>query len=162
MEKLYTESETGCCPRFDPKPWDKRTVIMKDKLFLKAHVISLFHIPLNFGSVITKKMEKVKAANALSKKPFMLSDENSMWGSDMYIAVDKEVPGEDMVKISGTFLTKVYEGAYKDISKWIANMGEYISSKNKTCQKMYFFYTTCPACAKYYGKNYVVLLAKIK
>ncbi|MHC4509420.1 MAG: hydrolase [Planctomycetota bacterium] len=26
---------------------------------------------------------------------------------------------------------------------------------------MYFFYTTCPKCAKVYGKNYTVLLAKI-
>jgi hypothetical protein len=28
-------------------------------------------------------------------------------------------------------------------------------------EKMYFFYTTCPKCAKVYGKNYTVLLAKI-
>jgi hypothetical protein len=26
---------------------------------------------------------------------------------------------------------------------------------------MYFFYTTCPKCAKKYGKNYVVILAQI-
>jgi hypothetical protein len=28
-------------------------------------------------------------------------------------------------------------------------------------EKLYFFYTTCPKCAQVYGKNYVVLLAKI-
>ena len=26
---------------------------------------------------------------------------------------------------------------------------------------LYFFYTTCPKCAKYYGKNYVVLVAQV-
>jgi len=26
---------------------------------------------------------------------------------------------------------------------------------------MYFFYTTCPKCAKKYGKNYVVILAEV-
>jgi len=26
---------------------------------------------------------------------------------------------------------------------------------------MYFFYTTCPTCAKHYGKNYVVGVAKV-
>jgi len=27
--------------------------------------------------------------------------------------------------------------------------------------KLYFGYTTCPSCAKAYGKNYVVLFAKV-
>jgi len=26
---------------------------------------------------------------------------------------------------------------------------------------MYFFYTTCPTCAKHHGKNYVVGVAKV-
>jgi len=26
---------------------------------------------------------------------------------------------------------------------------------------MYFFYTTCPKCAEFYGKNYTVILAKV-
>jgi hypothetical protein len=57
MEKLYKDSETGCCPRFDPKPWDKKQVTWKDKLFLKDHVRSFFHIPLNFGSVMKKNKQ---------------------------------------------------------------------------------------------------------
>jgi hypothetical protein len=28
-------------------------------------------------------------------------------------------------------------------------------------KKLYFSYTTCPACAKAYGKNYVVLFAQV-
>jgi hypothetical protein len=28
-------------------------------------------------------------------------------------------------------------------------------------QTLYCYYTTCPKCAKKYGKNYVVLLAKV-
>ena len=27
--------------------------------------------------------------------------------------------------------------------------------------RIYHFYTTCPRCAKYYGKNYTVLLAQV-
>jgi hypothetical protein len=66
-----------------------------------------------------------------------------------------------MVKISGTFLSKVFEGDYKSIGKWIKEMQEYVKSKGKEIKKMYFFYTTCPACAKYYGKNYTVILAEV-
>lgn len=161
MDKLYEKAETGCCPRFDPAPWDGKEIKFKDKLFLKDHVRSFFHIPLNFGNVMVKDMEKINSAGALAPKPLMLSDEKSLWGSDIYIAVSKEVPGADMVKISGTFLSKVFEGSYKDAGKWAKEMQEYVKSKGKELKQMYFFYTTCPACAKYYGKNYTVILAKI-
>jgi hypothetical protein len=91
----------------------------------------------------------------------VLSDEKSMWGSDVYISVDKDLKGSEVVKISGTFLTKVFEGPYKDMSKWIRDMNSFVSSKGKIAKKTYFFYTTCPKCAKVYGKNYVVILAEV-
>jgi len=40
-------------------------------------------------------------------------------------------------------------------------MADYVSRKGKTSKKTYFFYATCPKCAKYYGKNYVVILAQL-
>jgi hypothetical protein len=161
MDKLYENSETGCCPRFDPAPWDEKEIVFRERLFLKDHVISIFHIPLNFGSVMKRDMEKIKEAGALMKTPFMLSDECSMWGSDVYIEVSKEVPGAEMEKISGRFLTKVFEGDYRNMGKWVREMTEYVNAKGKQMKKMYFFYTTCPSCAKAYGKNYTVILAEI-
>jgi len=161
MDKLYEDSETGCCPRFDPKPWDGKEVTFKDKLFVKDHVRSFLHIPLNFGKVMVKNIEMIKNADALPDKPLMLSDEKSLWASDIYIAVAKDVPGAEMVRVSGTFLTKVFEGPYKNAGKWAQEMKAYVKSKAKEIQKMYFFYTTCPKCAEYYGKNYTVILAKV-
>ncbi len=161
MEKLYEESETGCCPRFNPEPWDEKEITWQDELFIKDKVRSFLHIPLNFGKVIVKNMEKIMAAGALAPEPLMLSDEESLWGADIYIAVSKEVPGAEMQKISGTFLTKVFEGSYKNAGKWAKEMKDYVESKGKEIKKMYFFYTTCPSCAKYYGKNYTVILAMI-
>jgi len=161
MDKLYEKSETGCCMRFDPKPWTDKEIKWKDRLFLKDHVNSFFHMPLNFGKVIIKNMEKIKKAGALSTKPLMLSDERSLFRADIYIAVSKEVPDAKMVKISGTFLTKVFEGNYKNMGRWVKEMKAYVKSKNKEIKQLYFFYTTCPKCAKYYGKNYIVILAEI-
>ncbi len=161
MDKLYKDSETGCCPRFDPKPWDEKEITWKNKLFLKDRVISFFHIPLNFGKVIVKNMEKIEKAGALPPKPLMLSDENSLFGADVYIATSKDVPNAEMVKISGKFLTKVFEGPYKNMKSWIEKMQEFVKSKGKKAKKLYFFYTTCPACAKHYGQNYTVILAKV-
>lgn len=82
-------------------------------------------------------------------------------GSDIYIAVSKEVPQAKTVRISGTFLTKVFEGPYKDAGKWVKEMKTYVKAKGREMKKMYFFYTTCPKCAKFYGKNYTVILAEV-
>jgi len=161
MDVLYKNSETGCCPRFNPEPWDEKEITWQDKLFLKDRVSSFLHIPLNFGSVMVKNMEKIVNADALSPEPVLLSDENSPWGADIYIAVSKEVPQAAMKKISGAFLTKVFEGPYKNAGKWAQQMTEYVKSKGRDLKKMYFFYTTCPKCAKYYGKNYVVMVAQV-
>jgi hypothetical protein len=161
VEKVYNQSETGCCPRFNPEPWDEKEITFDNKLFIKDHVTSFFHIPLNFGKVMVKNMELIKKADALAPEPLILSDEKSLWGSDIYIAVTKEVPGTEMVKISGTYLTKVFEGHYKNAPNWARQMKEYVASRAKEIKKMYFFYTTCPKCAEYYGKNYTVILAQI-
>ena len=161
MDKLYEESETGCCPRFNPEPWDEKEITFQDKLFVKDHVRSFFHIPLNFGKVMVKNMERIQQAGALVPVPVMLSDEKSLWGADIYIAVAKEVPGAEMAKVSGTFLTKVFEGPYKNAGKWAREMKAYVEAKKREIEKMYFFYTTCPKCAEYYGKNYTVILAKV-
>jgi len=71
------------------------------------------------------------------------------------------VPGASMATLSGTFLAKVFEGPYKDIRRWICEMGKYVESKNKRLKRLLFYYTTCPKCAKKYGKNYVVLLGQV-
>jgi len=161
MDKLYADSETGCCPRFNPEPWDEKEVTWQDKLFLKDRVKSFFHIPLNFGKVMIRDMEAIAKADALAPEPVLLSDENSLWGADVYVAVAKDVPDAQMEKISGTFLTKVFEGTYKNVPKWHREMDAFVKSKGRETKKTYSFYTTCPKCAKFYGKNYVVLVAEV-
>ena len=153
-------SETGCCPRFDPGPWDEKEHLFKDKLFVKDRVRSVFHIPVNFGQVMSRNTKKIIEAEAFTPVPLMLSDENSLWGADVYIEVSKDVPSCDMVRISGSFLTKVFEGPYKNVRRWAKEMAGFVQSSGKAMKKLYFFYTTCPKCAKYYGKNYVVLVAQ--
>ena len=91
---------------------------------------------------------------SLSNKKFFL-------GVDIYIAIDEETIGAKMEKISGTFLAKVFEGEYKNMGKWVKEMESYVEAKGQKAKKLYFFYTTCPKCAKIYGKNYVVILAQI-
>jgi hypothetical protein len=161
MEHPY-ESETGCCPRFDPAPWDEKEFQWQDKLFIKDRVRCLFHIPLNFGKVMVRCMEKIKKADAFtSVQPIGLSNHTSRWNMDLYIEVSKEVPGADNVKLSGTYVSKVFEGPYKDTRIWCQKMAEWVSAQGKEIKKHLMYYTTCPKCAKHYGKNYVVYIAQV-
>jgi len=103
----------------------------------------------------------IEKANPKAPQQLILTDEKSLWGADIYIEVAGDVPGAQMAKLSGTFLTKVFEGPYQNVGKWAQEMAEYVKSKDKELKKMFFSYTTCPKCAKAYGKNYVVLFAQI-
>lgn len=150
-----------CCPRFDPEPWDGTTRTWEDKLFVKDRVRSCFHIPLNFGAAMRRNMRAIEAAGASTEAMAVLSDENSLWGADIYIEVAKEVPGAAMASLSGTFLSKVFEGPYREVRKWMEEMAVYVRARDKALRKLYVYYTTCPKCAKTYGKNYVVLLAQV-
>ena len=40
-------------------------------------------------------------------------------------------------------------------------MDQYVTDKGLKSEKTYFFYATCPKCAKHYGKNTVVLFAQV-
>lgn len=157
-----TNKSTGCCEPFNPQPWQNKEIVWKDKIFLKDHLTSFFHIPLNMGKKIIKNMELIEKAKAKAPQQLMLTDEQSPWGADIYIDVSRNVPGAQMAKLSGIFLTKVFEGPYQNVGKWAQEMKEYVDNKGRKLKKLYFSYTTCPKCAKVYGKNYVVLLAQIE
>lgn len=152
---------TGCCPPFDPTPWNEREVVWKDHLFVKEHVRSLFHIPLNMGSKVAKASERIAEAGAAPAQPLMLSDEKSPWGSDLYIDVTRPVPGAEMETLSGTFLTRVYDGPFSRAGEWAEDMKRHVEKQGRELRKLYFGYTTCPSCAKAYGHNYVVLFAQV-
>jgi hypothetical protein len=155
--------EDICCPRFNPEPWEDQEITWDEKLFVKARVRSLFHIPLNFGGVMKRQMGLILAADAAPDDAdvIVMADHDSPWGADVYISVVKDVPGAQMATVSGRFLSKVFEGPYKDMKKWAIEMKNFVDEKECDLEKIYFYYTTCPKCAKKYDENYVVLLAKV-
>ena len=156
-----TSESTGCCPKFDPAPWDQKTFKWDHKRFIKETVRTFFYMPLNFGSVMKKLDRKVRNAGANIENGMGLSDHISKWKMDLYVAVDKEVPGAENTTLSGTFLSKVYEGEFKETADWCKDFEAYAKGKNLDVKKWYMWYTTCPKCAKKYGKNYVAILGGV-
>ena len=161
MDKLY-DSPTGCCPAFDPAPWDEKEFVWQDKLFIKDRVRCFFYMPLNFGKVICRLVGLVEKSGGKIADNMCLSDHTSRWNMDIYLAVDKEIPGANNARLSGKFLTKVYEGPFKNTRTWCDDFKTFAAGRGADIKKWYMWYTTCPKCAKFYGKNYVVLVAKIE
>ncbi len=157
---MSTNESVECCPKFNPEPWEEKTISWEKKRFVKDRVTSFLHIPLNFPAVMKRNMPAIVAAGACSENMIVLADENSLWGADVYIEATKDVPGANMTTISGTFITKVFEGPFRNMRKWVEEMKRCVTAKGKTVRQLYFYYTTCPKCAKKYGKNYVVILAQ--
>lgn len=155
-----SDNTTGCCPRFHPEGWDAQELHFDDKLFVRAETVSAFHVPLNVGSVFTKTWDSIRRAKATNGEFLVLSHEESAWHAEHLFAVTKEVPGAEMVRLSGDFVTKVFEGPYSEARHWCQEMEALVKSQGKELDTLYFFYTTCPRCAKAYGKNYVVGVAK--
>ena len=158
-----TDNPTNCCPRFNTQGWDEQELHFKDKQFVKAKTRSIFHIPLNMGSVFPKTFDAIEKADASAADEFIvLSNDPSAWTGEHYFSVTKDVPGQTMVRMTGDYLTKVFEGPYKNAAAWEKEMDAFVKSKGKRTKKTYFFYTTCPKCAKFYGKNYVVAVSEIQ
>ncbi|MFA6353429.1 MAG: hydrolase [Candidatus Paceibacterota bacterium] len=153
--------EKICCPKFDPAPWDERVFEWNNKKFIKNKVFTLFYMPINFGSVMTRLCKKFEEVGATMVDGMLLSDHTSKWNMDLYLATDKDIPNLENVFLSGKFLSKVYEGNFKDTGKWMKDFESYTKDKGIVVQKTYMWYTTCPKCAKKYGKNYVVIVGKI-
>jgi hypothetical protein len=151
-----SQSKTGCCTLINPADWDDKTIVFDNKLFAKAKVRSFLHFPLNMSRVMREAQADIEADEAETDGFLILSDEVSPWHSDQYFAVDKEVPELENVRMSGEYITKVFEGPYKDARIWHRQLRDFVKAKGKQPLKTYFFYTTCPKCAVAYGKNYVV------
>ncbi len=159
---LY-DNPTGCCPKFNPEIYDDKILELEDLDMVKTMTKSLLYMPINMGSVMTKTMKKIRDGDAESGDNYLiLSHDISMWKAEHYILVSKPVPDMENIKFSGIFLTKVFEGGYNQIPQWIKIMMSLVKEKGYDLQKIYSFYTTCPKCAKVYGKNYVVLFAEVR
>jgi hypothetical protein len=156
------DAETGCCPRFDPGPWDGQEFHFRDQPFVKGTTRSFLHVPLNMSRVMATTMAAIRAAGADSPDQFaLLSYEPSPWRAEHYFWVTREVPGLENVRLSGDFLAKVFEGPFKEAGKWAAETGSFVRSQGRDLKRLYMYYTACPKCAKHYGKNYVVAFAQV-
>jgi hypothetical protein len=159
---MKPEEEQECCPPFDPAPWNDQIIVWENKKFIREKVKTFFFMPLNFGSVMKRVFAKVMAAGASFQDNLGLSDHTSRWNMDILIAVDREIAGAENITLSGKFFSRVYEGPFRDTGKWCRDYEAEAKNKGLSVKKWYMWYTTCPKCAKKYGKNYTVIIGLVE
>lgn len=160
----YTDTnETGCCAVPNVSAWDEQEVEFDNQHFIRMHTRSFLHIPLNMSKIMTELQAVAEAASAEMppQEVMILSRELSPWKAEQLYAVTKTIPGVDCITLSGKFMTKVFEGPFQNAKKWYEQLTKYVKTNGGDPKEIYFFYTTCPKCAKHYGKNYVIGLASI-
>lgn len=157
-----SENSTGCCPRFNPQGWDNQTLRFDEKLFVRATTKSALHIPLDMGRVFSRVQRHLEDSGATDpENMIVLSRDLSPWEAEHLFSATREVEGEEMTTLSGEFITRVFEGPYRMAKDWFHEMEVAAKAKGKTAKRIFFFYTTCPKCAKVYGENYVVGAAEV-
>lgn len=158
----FAAIEPGCCcPPFDPRAWDRLSLTFATKRFVRVKTRSLFHIPLNMSTVFAAAWEKIKAAGAEDSHFAILSNDSSMWRGEHFFPVTKDVPGLETAFLSGRFVTRVFDGPYRDAYVWVGEMREDIAQSGKRMGRLFFYYTTCPKCAERRGHNYVVGIGEV-
>jgi len=158
-----TDNPTGCCPRFDPGPWKGAEIHFGDLQFLSAQTRSFLYVPLDMDKVMSRTQAAIDKAGATPKDRYlMLSQDLGPWKARHYFLVEKAVSGYNMQTLPGTWRTEVYEGSFSQMGQWYKDFATKLQAKGQEPTDTLAFYTTCPKCAKAYGKNYVVLLGRVK
>ncbi|MDD4412054.1 MAG: hypothetical protein PHR00_00135 [Patescibacteria group bacterium] len=155
-----------CCPEFKPEKWDKKTLNWDKKKFIKDSMPEFFHIPFPFmiGKKITRMWGAIEQNGADSpdkEDTLILFHDPTPFKGEIYISVEKDVPTENNIVISGNFVSRVFDGGYNAIPKFIKVMDSYLAETGKKAKDYYIHYAYCPKCAKKFGNNYMILFAQI-
>ncbi len=118
-----SDNTTGCCPRFNPEGWDGQDLHFRDKTFVRATTTSAIHVPLNMGKVFARVHEHLREAGAYDPDNFIvLSRDLSPWQAEHLFAVSRPVPQEETTSLTGDYVTRVFEGPYREARHWHAEM----------------------------------------
>jgi hypothetical protein len=160
----FSKDPNECCPVFDTSPWDGKTHVWENKLFLKDEIRQIMHVPVHMSEHVSRMFKQIEEANAApdTKDFLMLAYDPSPWKSELFMTVTKDIPGANMTTLSGTFFSKVFDGPYNHVPKWIKETDAMLEAQNQKALKYYFHYAYCPKCAKKYGHNYCVAFAQVK
>lgn len=150
----------GELSHFKPELWDKKQFVWGNKRFIQKRVLSLFYRPLNFCRIMKWLEKRVEKAGGEHPDALCLVSINSPWSMTLNYAVNREIPGCNNCILSGTWISRVYEGTFRsgltdEFNNWTLQEGFSI-------KRIYYWYTACLKCADKSYKEYTVVLAEFQ
>jgi hypothetical protein len=153
---------TECCKIISSAEWDQKEIVWRDKPFLKSRYFAFLHVPVNIGKKITEGMKKIEETG-LQAEQMVLSKNDGWFGADILIPIKTKTDTFEMEMITGRFFTRLFDGHYGDMRKWIRETGDWCREKGFEPEEYIFWYATCPKCAKKRSdKAQVVVFAKVE
>lgn len=164
--KGMSNSSNECCPVFVPEKWDNKTHIWENKAFIKESIPTFFHIPFppmigKKATLMNKLTEDAKKSEANPADTLFLFRDPTPFRSELYLSVVGTVPNANNVVISGKFLSKVFDGGYNAVPKFIKQMNKHLATQGLIAKDYYVHYAYCPKCAQKFGANYMILFAQV-
>jgi len=157
------DNPTGCCPRFRPGGWDEQALHFEGKPFVRAISHGVNHVPQDMAPAYAAAASAIEKANAWEDRQMLvLNRVFPAREAEHLFAVRKPVPGMELVRLDGDYRTKLFEGRYEQAPQWQADFEAELADQGLQAEQIYFYFTTCPACAEFYGRNYVVAVAKLQ
>jgi len=154
-------AEGECCPRLNEADWDKKEMEWRGKPFYRTKYWSIFHMPLNIGGVTTKAMAELDSKGLVEDPTLMLSREESMFSSTLLLSMNQDTDDPKVERLSGNYVSRLFQGSYRDTSKWIKETMQYCEETGREARDLLFWYVTCPKCAEKYGGAQTVIFAKV-
>ncbi|WP_114521654.1 hydrolase [Altererythrobacter sp. ZODW24] len=156
------DNPTGCCPRFHPDGWDEQLLHFEGKQFVRATTRSKDHVPFDMDTVFGATFGAMMEAGAVDPAhPLVLSRDLSPEQGEHLFAAKKDVPGQEMVTLSGDFRTRVFDAPYEQAPAVLETFAKELEEQGAAADESYVFYTTCPKCAEAYGHNYMVAVDRV-
>lgn len=141
----------GCnCPSVDVKKYDNETITWKDRYFYITPQPCFFHEPINFAVRIENAFTYIQDKGLkFNEKKHMIVQKDGMFRGKLMLGVSK--PGKKVKgvhKLNKKFIAKSHVGSYKELGNTVRNLFKQAYKKGKILKGIYFWYTTCPECAK--------------
>lgn len=156
------DNATGCCPRFHPEHWDRQSLHFREKRFVRAVTRSQDHVPVDMDEVFPRTFEAITDAGALdAAHPLVLSRDLSPQQAEHLFAIDGDVPGAEIVTLSGHYRTRVFDAPYQEAPLLLGGFARELAHEGEQVLESYVFYPVCPACSQAYGHNYMVVVEKV-
>ncbi len=149
------------CPRLVREEWDRQIHQWDKKPFYALPYRSFFGWPTNLARQTAAAVDLLSRRGLLESIPINFAVNEQSFGGTLLISINRNVKDLETRAISGKFMSFFFEGKYTQRTDWIRQVYRYGRANNLNFHELYFWYATCPTCAKKQGYAQVVIFGKI-